>query len=119
MNTNPYSSSLDTSDPHKHPTYYLKGNAVVHQHEQATSVHLDYAWLSQGPDHNITGQHMNGKRWMWSRDKFIQVYTEIYVNKMYEGEGSAMLRLFKHLDQIPEDHPISKLIAMHKLVGAL
>ncbi|TKW65198.1 MAG: hypothetical protein DI616_15840 [Paracoccus denitrificans] len=119
MNTNPYSSSLATSDPVKHPTYYLKGNTVVHQHELATNIKEDYAWLSAGPDYNVTGQHYNGKRWLWDRDKFVETYKDTYERHKYTTDVDGMSLLFQHLNPVDDDHPISKLIAMHKLVGAL
>lgn len=123
MSNNPYEATkkrmFDGSDPPKHYTYYLKGNAVEVQHEQATNIQQDYAWLSQSPEHQVTGQHYNGTRWVWDRDAFVKTYDDIYTHQVYPSDTDAMSLLFRHLKAVDDDHPISKLIAMHKLVGAL
>ena len=89
-------------------TYYLSGNKVVAVFDAATNTKDDYKFLVKSPNNNITGQHYNCRRWMWDH-KMIESF----------AIGESLDTIMEHLIVIPDDHPISKIIEMYKLIGAL
>lgn len=86
-------------------TYYLIGNKIVAVFDMATDMSMDKEFLESNPTGVITGTHRNHERWMIDNTKPI---SEWVINNFIE-----------YLIIIDEDHPISKIVEMYKLIGAL
>lgn len=100
--------SADLSQHSDNRTYYITGDRVVAVYVQATSMTQDALFLAGNPNNQICGHHFNGQRWVVDR------------SKLKEFTPQAMDDLFLDLYSIvDEHHPVSKIIEMYKLIGAL
>lgn len=86
-------------------TYYLTGNKVVAVFVKATSIADDVEFLALDPTNNVSGQHYNGARWLIDKENMPSDLTDPSHMDCYIIIGS--------------DHPVSKIIAMYNLIGAL
>lgn len=89
-------------------TYYLTGNKIVAVYDSSTQITQDIAFLAADPDNNVSGQHYNGARWIVDRNLL--------------GNGQCSPHDPNYMDVytiIGADHPISRIIEMYKLLGAL